>query len=58
LVPQRAVIVGDDAGMAAGVEDVALERLAVEILGAAAAQPQRRVALRRGAHHFGESLDH
>jgi len=36
-------LVGDDAGIAASVEHFAFERLAVEVLGAAAAQAQRRL---------------
>ncbi len=50
-------LVGDDAAVAAGIEHLAFERLAVKILGAAAAQAQRAPGAARRAYRLGQLLE-
>ncbi len=50
-------LVGHDAVVAARIEHLAFERLAVEILGAAAAHSQRALRSSRIAHRFGQLLE-
>src|SRR5690606_18491653 len=50
-------LVGHDAGVAAGVEDLALGRVAIEVLGAAAPHAQRAPARRGLADAFLERFE-
>ena len=51
-------LVGNDAAVAARIENLAFESVAVEVLGAAAAQAQRALRATRRAYRFGQLLEH
>ena len=53
---QFARLVADDAGQRPGVEQLALQRLAVEVFAAAATDAQRGAVGSGGAHAFGDVL--